>query len=1439
MGGQVASPALRGLGVDLGAVAVKIALCSPDGTVLQLARAPNRSNPAAALQEALREIPSTTSSDTPPDHLQIAATGSSISLIGNALRYHAVNEVLATALAVHRRYPEARTVIDLGGQFSKWILLGPDGTVLDFASNGLCAAGAGAFLEQQAGRLGLTLDELGGMAAGAARGATIAGRCSVFAKSDMIHLQQKGTPLEEIAYGLCQALVRTFVATVMQGRRIELPLILVGGGASNPGLVRAFQEHLKLTAGQLKVPEDAAFIGAIGAALMAESAPSEETLRQPLQGSSERALSEASSRDGAPASRWEFFTTPAGPAPKDENSLPALIAAEESGSLSEDGVADGSDEVIPAYLGVDLGSVSTNLVVLNQDLQVLQGIYLPTLGRPVEALNLGLMQIRTRFGERLRVLGVGATGSGRHLAAQVLGGDVVHNEITAQLVSALVCTPEVDTIFEIGGQDSKYISVRDGTLADFEMNKICAGGTGSFLEEQAARLGINIINQFSELALRAGHPCDLGTRCTVFMDAELVRAQERGAALEDLCAGLAYSVARNYLEKVVAGHPVGRTILFQGGTASNRAVVAAFQQLLGRPVKVHPYNRISGAIGAALMAARAHPGRSRFLGLESCAGAQLQSFECRHCENRCQVNRIDVGGRVVHFGDICELFSQRDHAPRAVWRPFPELFAERDRLMESFTDGTVPVGTATAGRQRVGLLRATLNLEFLPFWTTFLRALGYDPVISGRSSSAMLQEHSCGLPNEVCLPIKCAGAHAKALLADGNVEKVLVPALLECPPHGEGDQSDTCFYTQELPDMLRASGKGTSGGDADLHDHIVGARFSLGQGLLGLVEPALSLADALHRPLDQIASALTKAQAAQTRFQTARKELGSLALAAKFDRAAVVLGRPYNTHDPFLNLSLARYLEQVGIPAIPWDLLPLDEVQLDERWESLPWHYSREQMRALELIRRDPRLFPIIVSSYGCGPDGFTVKHAEEMLAGRPRLLLEFDEHRGEAGLVTRLEAFADEIDEYLRRQSHQSAAPHGTTGRSVRPPAGPFFISHFAEHARVYAAVLRSEGFEAEVLPPPDERTIELGEAHSSGRECHPYSIVAGELLRYAQDGQRREGGVFFFPGCTTPCLLRQYGDGMRMLLRQQGLPGAQVWNPSPEELMDTLGIKGLWRLYEGLLATDILLVLGTRLRPYARQSGAVDSQLDNAFAAVAEAVAVRDSVADALAQGARELWAIPRSQEPGTRPVVGVTGDLYTRSNASGNANLFRRLEEMGCEVWPSPSYAISSDLAVALEGPRHIERGQFKEAALDGLAWVLTSGSRRQLTSGLPAEVLRLCMEPPVDELIRLARPYLGPKTKYPVLLVAAKIVDFLRRGADGAINAMGINCVVGTAAAALIPSIRADCGDAPVISLVYGGSEGPAQRIRLETFVHQVKQRHERAGHGELAERLRAR
>ncbi len=1405
------SPGAGGLllGIDVGSVNVKAVLCDVTGKILSWACETAAGNSTASIAAAILAL----SAGGPlPDEVRIAVTGGGRDLFTERVEARRVNEVVAAARGARALFPGARSVIDLGGQYSKWILLSTEpaeaGRVIDFATNGLCAAGSGAFLEQQASRLGLSLDDLGRAAARAGTGASIAGRCSVFAKSDMIHLQQKGTPVEEVAFGLCLALVRVFVGTVVGGREIALPVVLVGGGAANAGLLRAFGEVLGIHEGGVVVPPHARMAGALGAALMAVEAPASRL------GRVIEAVSASRNAVGAPAAE-----------------APVLEPLSGEGARAEDERLSEEPEleVLPdeVFLGVDVGSVSTNLALLDRDLRMVHGVYVATRGRPVDALAEGLARVRERFDGRLRVLGVGTTGSGRHLAAKLLGADVVRNEIRAQWVSAARFVPEVDTIFEIGGQDSKFISVRDGRLASFEMNKICAAGTGSFLEEQAVRLGVNIIGEFADLALRAARPPDLGARCTVFMDSELVRAQQRGATVPDLCAGLAYAVGRNYLEKVVAGRPIGSCIVFQGGTASNDSVVAALRRLLGRNVRVHPYNRISGAIGAALLAARsieAEPRASSFRGLGACERAEVTSFECPKCDNRCQVNRYRLRQRVVHFGDACERYSERDRDSRQAPRPFASPFARREALLESFLAGgseeNDPEGRPA---EPIGLLRASLNLEFLPFWAAFLRSLGFRPVVATRCTGETLRRQGGSLPGEVCLPIKAAAAQARALLAGGVVRRVFVPSILECPSGREGGESYTCLYNQELGDMLRA----------DLDGGVVAAQFALRKGGLGLIEPSLELARALGRSPGRVAKALLVARGAQSRFDRARRALGREALAADFDRAVVVLGKPYNTHDSFLNLDLVRLLDRVGLPAIPWDMLPLDGIRLEPRWRAVPWHFNRQQLRAIEVLRGDDRLFPVLVSSYGCGPDAFVAKHLEELLAGSPRLLLEFDEHRAEAGLLTRLEAFADEIDSHLAAHRGRATPGRPTPGSPVLPRGRRFFVPHFSEHAQVYAAVLRSEGCEAEVLRPVDGETIRQGEEQASGRECHPYAVVAGEFCRFAGERAQRPGDVFLVPSCAAPCLLRQYGDGFRIAAPRLGFRG-EIWDAAARDLRRIVGVKGILRLYGGLLATDVLTTLAARLRPYVRDREALEERLAEGIDRIVAAVAGKRDLDEAVAPSAAALWGLPRDGRPGERPVVGVTGDLYTRTSPAGNAGLFSRLEREGCEVWPSPAFAAMHDLGVLIDQRRGVRSGRLGQAAGAVVTRAATSSLCGRLARALGPEVADLVMEPPARRFLDLARPYVGPSGSHLVVHGVGKIADFLARGADGVISAAAINCMVGTAAASVIPRLREDHAHAPVIPLVYGASEGPAQRLRLETFVHQVFERRRDAGrHGSRA------
>jgi predicted CoA-substrate-specific enzyme activase len=397
----------------------------------------------------------------------------------------------------------------------------------------------------------------------------------------MIHLQQIATPDYDIVAGLCFAVARNFKSAIARGKNLQKPIAFEGGVAANPGMVKAFTEVLELEEGELVIPREFNLVAAVGAAALAAQ---QDCLVESL--------------DFSRIDAYLDFRE------SSESAHEALSYNHPDSKFYDITLADRPDHIdnLDVFLGVDIGSLSTNLVLIDKEHRVIARRYLMTEGRPIEAVRKGLAEIGLEVGNRVNVKSVGTTGSGRYLIADFIGGDIVRNEITAQATAAVNIDPTVDTIFEIGGQDSKYISIDRQAVVDFEMNKACAAGTGSFLQEQAEKLKINIEQEFGERALCASCPVGCGERCTVFMESDLVGHQRSGAKREDIIAGLAYSIASNYLNKVVGDRRIGDNIFFQGGVAWNKGVVAAFEKMVGKRVTVPPHHDVTGAIGAAILA---------------------------------------------------------------------------------------------------------------------------------------------------------------------------------------------------------------------------------------------------------------------------------------------------------------------------------------------------------------------------------------------------------------------------------------------------------------------------------------------------------------------------------------------------------------------------------------------------------------------------------------------------------------------------------------------------------------------------------------------------------------------------------------------------------------------------------------------------------------------
>jgi predicted CoA-substrate-specific enzyme activase len=659
-------------------------------------------------------------------------------------------------------------------------------------------------------------------------------------------------------------------------------------------------------------------------------------------------------------------------------------------------------------IGVDVGSISTKVVVLDDRNRVLAKRYLMTGGRPLEAVKRGLNEIGEEVGGRVIVRSVGSTGSGRHLTGHFIGADVVRNEITAQARAAVAIDPGVDTIFEIGGQDSKYIRVSNGAVVDFAMNSACAAGTGSFLEEQADRLRINVANEFASLAMASAHPVALGERCTVFMESDLVHHQQRGATVQDLTAGLAYSIAHNYLNRVVHGRPIGERILFQGGVAHNASVVAAFESLLDRPVVVPPDHEVSGAIGAAILAREARlkagPGwaGSRFGGFDLEARTyEASTFECRACPNLCEISKIVVTGERPFFhGARCDKFEEVGRPSSMV--DLPDLFAERNSLLEDGGRGSVSNG----GRSRVGIPRALLAWELLPFYRTFFEELGFEPVVSDPTTPAITRAALERAGAETCFPVKLLHGHIEDVLSRG-VDYVFLPSVVNRERRSPGQPgSQCCPYIPAAGRIAAATLDPRSRGAIPL---LVTLELSWANGRrtqLRALAPALGVSER------QIVRAVEAGEAEQRAFREVVRRRGRAVLSglSSDHPAAVIVGRPYNTCDAGACLSVPDKLRQIGVLPIPMEYLDLESVDVSGRYGNMFWTSGQDILAAARIIAAHPHLQAIYITNFGCGPDSFLLGFFGRLMKEKPFLELEIDEHSADAGVETRCEAFFDSL---------------------------------------------------------------------------------------------------------------------------------------------------------------------------------------------------------------------------------------------------------------------------------------------------------------------------------------------------------------------------------------------------------------------------------------------
>ena len=1323
------------LGVCLGASSIGLAavrLEQGQVRVLSGASRPHEGDPKAALLSMLDQIPGWTD-------LPVAATGRKFRKL---VRLPSLSEPEAVELAAgHVLGPDSRdlTVLSAGGESFLAYRLDGRGLVCDIQSGNKCASGTGEFLLQQLARMGLTVKDLADLDHAAAP-YKVSGRCSVFCKSDCTHALNKGAPKGQVVAGLGRMMAVKCLELIR-----GLPkdrLLLTGGCAANPYLVRFLRQEI----GQLVIPAQAAWFEALGAAL------------------------------------WALANSPAPPGSPDillprKASFAVLAPLRDTLGLVDfkdhpRGRAEPGDEVL---CGLDVGSTTTKgVLVRRSDLAILAGEYLRTDGDPIGAARKVYAGLAAQLDAPVTVTALGVTGSGRAIAGLHAGATAAINEIVAHAAAAAYYDPEVDTIFEIGGQDAKYTFLANSFPCDSAMNEACSAGTGSFLEE-SAKESLNVATtDIGELALTASGTPNFNDQCAAFIGSDIKLAVQEGVPVPDILAGLVYSVCQNYVVRVKGNRPVGSRVFMQGGVCYNRAVPAAMAALTGKRIVVPPDPGLMGAFGVALeVDRRIREGHlaSGLFDLPALAGREArrkEPFTCRGgkggqlgCDRGCAIARIEIDGRVHPFGGICNRFENlrlgRDPVSQT-------LDGAQSRQRRVFRDNVRP----DPAKPTVGLSRSYLTNTYFPLYRTFFQELGFSVLMPDGLGPVQTAGHGSPL----CFPAELAHGYMAELLR-AKPEAVFLPHVKAVPLEGDEGNSCTCVLLQGEPFYL----KGAFPALRHMGERLLTPTLDFSHGLAQAEGAFLDTATRLGADRTRGRQAFQAALEAQQSCQRDLEGLGRDMLARLEDTpgqiGVVLFGRSYSAFAAEANKGIPEKLATRGAMVIPCDLLPLAPQPL-EPGMNMYWGLGRTMLKAANFAAGHPRMFGVYVTNFSCGPDSFLLGYFRDCMGRKPSVTLELDSHTADAGLETRLEAFLDIAANHMRlgtktpartglRPQARMETRQGAPG--VVPSSGPWLP---LTHKRVrlvfpsmnpYASVLAAKavargGVRGLALPPAGEEALKLGRGHSSCKECLPLQLTLGTLLKHLEERPTDEVTAYFMPSAQGPCRFGQYHVYTARLLAKLDVADAAVLSPCADNGYAGLSRELTMAIWRAGVIGDVFEEMRATLLAAAVDREEALAALDRQFQAVVQAGdRPWGLLKQALARAAWSLARIPLTAPYRDLPKVALLGEIYVRHDPLSRQGLVERLAAKGLVVRTSPlsEWVFYTDWLLGRRkgfDPAGALRGWFKRRAFWAVRQALAP-------SGLFAR-----HAPSSQDIIAAAQGFISPElTGEAILTVGAAFHEIL--------------------------------------------------------------------------------
>ncbi len=1240
------------LGIDIGSVSISIVKVNKSKEILQSSYLFHEGQIEIQLKKALKAYELN-------DLKAIAISSSSPQIITQAYRF---DNRVCYILAAKEYFPNADALLIVGGEKFGLVLFDEKGNYRTYKSNSSCAAGTGSFLDQQSRRLNLENIEQFSNLAFHNKGELpkIASRCAVFAKTDLIHAQQEGYNLEEICDGLCHGLARNIVDTVFSNVNEISNFVFAGGVSQNKAVVKHIQKITGLSPLTHKYGHLFCAYGAVLNYMEEKNSENETFTFQSIDQLVEHKYQEKSYYYPPLTIKQSLY-----PDFDSWKSYKFQSAIHESTKPVEVDLYHDFNN-LPAtevYLGIDIGSTSTKAVIIDCLKNTLAGLYTRTSGQPVIAIQTifeTIDNLEKEYKINFKILSTGTTGSGRKFVGKIIGADQIMDEITAHARAAVELDPQVDTIIEIGGQDSKFTTLSNGMVTFSVMNNVCAAGTGSFIEEQAQKLGVSL-TEYSDRAEKSSSPM-ASDRCTVFMERDLNHYLNESYHVDEILASVLHSVRENYLTKVAVGANIGKKIFFQGATAKNRALVAAFEQKLEKPIIVSKFCHLTGALGVALelLDSKTTSEKFRGIGLYN-KQIPVHAEVCTLCTNHCKLNVAKINGATEAYGFLCG----RDYADDK----FVENNTSGFDLIKSYKKNFrfIPENTPDKAYS-IGIPAALYLWEDLYFWKSFFNKLKIKTVSSENYLSAVKEGKNVS-GAEFCAPISALQGHVMHL-ADRS-DYIFLPVYLEERQKKSGRRRMYCYYTQYASAIVGS---------------ITQKEIKLISPLLNSLQNELLLKLELYKSLEEIFPMLSMLDISNAydharRLNRERKVLWKELFAenaVEDDKLKVVLlGRPYTVLSEAMNNKIPGIFSRLGVKTFYQDMIPVPEkeaTELSELLDAFKWNYAAKIISAADYVAKADKFYPVLVSSFKCSPDAFVIEYFKQILDAhkKPYLILQLDEYDSSVGYETRVEAAIRAFKNHMDRNHQKIEIPQIFTKNMLMTGVNSLthktlLMPNWDDFAgRLLVSTLRHAGIDARLLKDTTS-SIQRSLGTNTG-QCIPLNIILQDAIDYIVENKLKpEDTAIWMINSGLACNLSMFPHYMSNILQSEGKGLEKVKIYLGDLSFVEISFNTSINIYLAYMFGGYLKKIVCKIRPYEEIKGETDRIASKAIDLLCHTIEHGESREEALKKVI--AWFEIIKTKPGKKPKVAIFGDLYARDNEVLNQNLIKIIEENGGEAITTP--------------------------------------------------------------------------------------------------------------------------------------------------------------------------